>query len=73
MSAAKNIAGVIPGVMALGLVGEVMKNIPSEKDLGKKGLNKKGFEPNKQIKSSMKILVGVPLIGAVAGQVNKLP
>lgn len=69
MSTAQNVAKIIPGVMSLGLVGESLKMIPSAKDI-KKG---KAMKPAEFLKGTTKILIGVPLIGVVAGQINALP
>jgi len=67
MSTAKSVAGIVPGVMSLGLVGESMKMLPTKKSMKKKP------SPKKLIKGFVTIAVGVPLIGATAGMVNKLP
>jgi hypothetical protein len=64
MSTAKNIAGIVPGVMALGLVGESMKILPSKK---KKASSKK------LLKGFTKLAIGVPMVGITAGMVNELP
>ena len=64
VSLEKNIAGIIPGVMAIGLVGRTAKMADSS-------LKGKG-KPGDFIKSSIEILVGVPLIGAVSGSVAGL-
>ena len=66
MSTAKSIAGVVPGLMALGLVGESLKTV---KDIGKE----KKVSPKDTIKLGVKVLVGVPIIGAVSTQINALP
>lgn len=60
----KNVAGIIPGVMALGLVGKTAKMA----DDSLKGKGKKGD----LIKGSVEILIGIPLIGAVATSVSGL-
>ena len=68
----KSVAGVIPGMMSLSLVGKSAKLVPQlmakPTDDSLKGKTK----PGDFIKGSMDILVGVPLIGAVAGSVAKL-
>ena len=69
MSTAKTVAGIIPGVMSLGLLSESMKMLPSKKEW--KG--KKKQKPKKLVKGFTKIMIGVPLIGATAGMVNTLP
>ena len=71
-STAQSIARIIPGVMSLGLVGEAIKTIPKMDKLGKP---KKGDMKKRDaqfLKSTVKVLVGVPLVGIVAGQVGKL-
>ncbi len=60
----KDIAGIVPGMMSLALVGKSAKMA----DDSLKGKGKKGD----MIKGSIDILVAVPLIGAVAGSVAKL-
>ncbi len=69
MSTAKSIMGVVPGVMSLSLVAESMKMIPTKNGL--KG--KKEMKPMKMVKGFTKIMIGIPLIGATAGMINKLP
>ncbi len=69
MSTAKTVAGIVPGVMAVGLLGESVKMIPSKKQLKGKGKVK----PHKMIKGFTKIIVGVPLISATSKMVNVLP
>ena len=68
MSTAKSVAGIVPGVMSIGLMGESLKMLPTEKEM-KKGK----IKPKKLIKGATTILIGVPLIGATAGMVNKIP
>jgi len=70
VSTAKAVAGIIPGVMSMGLLGESMKTLPNWDDL-QKGRSKK--HDAQFLKSATNILVGVPLVGVVAGQVNALP
>lgn len=86
MTFTKPVANIIPGVMALGLAGRAYKMVPSfdmiSKDISKPTKDKKQTKDfigdsmknsNKNfIKGSMEILIGVPLIGAVAGSVAKL-
>jgi len=60
----KQVAGVIPSMMSLALVGQSAKAV----DDSLKGKGKKGD----MFKSSMNVLVGVPLIGAVSSSVSKL-
>jgi len=69
MSMEKSIMKVVPGMMSLGLLGRTLKFIPSEKEL--KG--KKKPKPMKIVPLFAEVAVGVPLISATAGMVNKLP
>ncbi len=69
MSTVKAVAGIVPGVMAVGLLGESLKYLPSEKQL--KGEGK--MKPMKMVPLFVKVMVGVPLIKATAGMVGKLP
>lgn len=68
MSTAKSVAGIVPGVMSVGLLGESLKMLPTKKELeeGK-------MKPKKIVKSFTTMVIGVPLIGATASMVNKLP
>ena len=68
-STAKAVAGIVPGVMSVALLGESLKFLPSKKELE----GKKKAKPKKMVKSFVNIMVGVPLIGATAGMVAKLP
>ncbi len=68
MSTAKDVASIVPGVMALGLLAEATKAIPTEKDLGKGKVS-----PKKLVKLGVTALVAVPLIGVVSKQVSALP
>jgi hypothetical protein len=79
MSTTKDIAGIVPGVMGIALVGESLKMIPEDMTGFKKSkMNAKPFKmkPMKQNKKMIKgftnIAVGTALIGATAGMVNKL-
>jgi len=67
MNTAKSIAGVIPGVMSLGLVGESVKMLPKKKEIKKGKTNSK-----KIVKGAVQTIIGIPLIGATAGMINKL-
>ena len=60
----KQVAEIIPGAMSLALVGKSMKVVDDS-------LKEKEKKDN-LMKGSIDILVGVPLIGAVAGSVAKL-
>jgi len=68
MSTTKAVAGVIPGVMAVGLLGRTLKYLPTDKELS----GKAKVKPMKTVKMFTEIAIGVPLIGATAGMVNKL-
>ena len=68
-STAKSVAGIVPGLMSVGLVGRTLKFIPSEKEL--KGRAK--MKPLKIIPLFVDVAVGVPLIGATSGMIAKLP
>lgn len=80
MTFTKPVADIIPGMMALGLAGKAYKMVPSfdmmpsskmiSKDICKSTKKKKQTEDI--IKGSTEILIGVPLIGAVAGSIVKL-
>ncbi len=69
MSTAKSVAGIIPGVMAVGLLGRTLKYLPTEKEL--KGKAK--MKPMKIVPLFAEVVISVPLIGAAAGMVAKLP
>lgn len=69
MSTVKAVAGIVPGVMAIGLLGRSLKYLPTEKEL--KGDVK--IKPMKTVKLFTEIAIGVPLIGTTAGMVAKLP
>ena len=71
MTVEKSVMGIVPGVMSLGLLGESLKMLPDEKEL--KGKKKKSPSPKKIVKGFTTIMIAVPLIGATAGMVNKLP
>ena len=66
----KTIAGVIPGVMAVGLLAHNVKELDFGLD-PKKGKKKKDAG-KKMVKLGVTNLVLVPMIGAVGGMVNKL-
>jgi hypothetical protein len=65
MSTAKTILGIVPGMMALDVVG---KTIPNTKSFGKKSKKKQSIMP----KGFFHAIVGVPMIGAVSTEINKL-
>ena len=66
MTLAKNVLGIVPGVMALGLVSESGKTV---KDIGKG----KKSSSKKLVKLGITSLVAIPMIGEVSKQVNLLP
>lgn len=69
MSTAKTVAGVVPGIMSVGLVARSLKYLPSEKEMkGKSKTN--SFKP---VRMFTDVALGVPLIGATSSMVNKLP
>jgi len=59
----KPVLDTVPGFMSLALVGRASKMIP--KDFGSSGKSSKK-QSGDFIKGSTEILIGVPLIGAVA-------
>lgn len=77
MSTTKDIAGIIPGVMSVALVGESLKMLPKEmkgKKMNSKPFAMKPMKSNnkKLIKGFTNITVGTALLGATSGMVNKL-
>jgi len=67
-STAKAIVGVVPGIMSIGLLGRTLKFLPSKKELE----GKVKMKPMKIVPLFAEIAVGVPLIGATSGMINKL-
>lgn len=65
-SMASTFSGQIPGFMALGLMGKSVGM--AKQSFGLNGKKKPTF-----MKDSITILAGVPLVGAVAGQVALIP
>jgi hypothetical protein len=65
MSMEGNIMGIVPGLQATALVGENLKLF----DVGKKA---KKITPKKIIKTGVTNMVGIGMIGATAGMINKL-
>jgi hypothetical protein len=55
-----NIAGIVPGVMAIGLVGENLGN-----------MKRKGKKKKNMVQMGMTNMVGMGMIGATAGMVPK--
>lgn len=64
MTTVKTIASVVPGVMALGLLGNSMKLLPPKKG--------KSAKPGKILKVFGTTMIGIPLISATSGMVSKL-
>lgn len=64
----KQVAGLIPGFMALGLVGHSTQMIP--KDWGPKGVKK--VNSKDMIKGFVPIMIGVPMIGQVSKSISAL-
>ena len=67
MSTAKTILGIVPGLQATALVAA---NIPDSADFRPKKGKKNGTK--KMVGLGVKNLVGIGLIGATAGMVNKM-
>ncbi len=61
-------AGMIPGFMALGLVGRSVQMIP--KNWGPNGVQKNGTK--NMIRGFTEIMIGVPMIGQVSTSVASL-
>ena len=86
MSTTKDVAGIVPGLMGIALVGESLKMIPEDMTGFKKGKSAKIMtgkpfkmkpmnykkQNKKMIKGFTNIAVGTALIGATAGMINKL-
>ena len=66
MSMEKSILGIVPGLQATALVGA---NLGAVKNFGTK---KSNFGIKKMTKLGVTNIVGVGLIGATAGMINKL-
>ena len=66
MTIEKTIMGIVPGLQATALVGENLKLF----NVGMKG--KHNISSKKLIKTGVTNMVGVGLIGATAGMINKL-
>jgi len=68
MTLVSNVSKLIPGMMALSLVGHTVKTIP--KDWGPKGVKKVGSKDI--IKGFVPIMIGVPMIRATSSMVSTL-
>lgn len=64
MTMEKDILGIVPGLQATALVGENLKLF----DIGMK----KGRAPKRIIKTGVTNMIGIGMIGATAGMINKL-
>ena len=68
MTFTKSVAGVVPGLMSLSLVGQAASTVPNYWGPGMKQKTTKdmigGFVP---------VMVGMPMIGHVSSQVAALP
>lgn len=68
MTFTKSVAGLIPGFMALGVVGKSMHTVP--KNWGPKGVQKVGSKS--MVKGFVPIIVGTAMIKPVSGMVSAL-
>ena len=68
MTLVKNISGLIPGFMSLGVVGKSIQVIPT--NWGPKGVKKVKNED--MIKSFTKVMIGIPVIKQVSTSVAAL-
>lgn len=68
MAFAKQVAGLVPGLMSLSLVGHTAKMIP--KDWGPNGIKK--VDPLHMVKGFTGLMVGIPMVRVVSGQVAGL-
>jgi len=71
MSTASTITGIVPGVMAAGLLAENIKDL--DFDIKPRKGKKKVNHTKRIVRTGVKNLVGIGLIGAVAGQVSLVP
>lgn len=69
MTVTKDIVGIVPGVMSVGLLAE---NVKSLKSMGKMKNSKISTSPKKMVKLGVKNMVGIGLIGATASMANKI-
>ena len=69
MAFTKSVAGIVPGIMALGLVGHSAQMIP--RDWSPKGMKK--VEPLHMMKGFTGVMMGIPMVGIVSNQVAALP
>jgi len=68
MGLTKSVVNIIPGMMAISLVGKSSQMIP--KDYKKSKSKKIKSYPKKSIKQFTDIMIGVPLIGATSNIVS---
>jgi hypothetical protein len=79
MTMEKDVLGIVPGVMSLGVLGESMKMLPGGMT-GGKGKKGNGFgkpmnykkQNGNMIKGFGNIMVGTALIGATSSMINKM-
>ena len=83
MTTTGNVAGIVPGLMGIALVGESMKMLPKDmtgfnRSKSSTKMNSRPFAMNhkkqngKMIKGFGNIMVGSALIGGTAGMINNL-
>jgi hypothetical protein len=73
----KPILGTAVGLQSLALVGVAAKTIPKDAfdfSMKKKKMKKVNFkkQTGNMIKGGVGLMIGIPLVGATAGMVNKL-
>lgn len=66
MSTAKSILGIVPGLQATALVGENLKMFDVKKTKSKK------MPKNDFVKTGVKNLIGIGMIGATSKMINDL-
>ena len=69
MAFTKSVASMVPGFMALGLVGRSVQMVP--KNWGPKGVKK--ADSKNMIGGFTEIMIGIPMIGQVSTSVAALP
>ena len=68
MSTAKSVAGIVPGLMSVSLVGHTAKMVP--KNWSPKGI--KPVKPSEMIGNFTTTMMGIPMIGIVSNQISGL-
>ena len=66
---AKNIVGIVPGLMSVSFMAHTTKMLP--KDWSPKGMKK--VDPLLMVKGFTGIMVGIPMIGIASNQIAALP